>query len=289
MKIKINLSLALCAVSGIAMSAFTIMCYMKYVNPDSLLVTPSPTVTVHEILCAVLVVLALCIPYVFMRKVDVTGQAPNTSFVIFSSSLLGFMFCGYIFHNVYNIILNGGASAVISINGEASFNGLLAILHVTGIILSIPCAVYFIMIALKKNLGESASLCILATAPVLFCAVKLIYAFMETSAKVNSAGRKINIVALCLCVFFFLYEANIFSPKKRDDISPKTLRKYSQRYLASGFAAIISLFIARVSTLLLRAFWLLESGESYVMDAIWVTMILYIMARLTALPNESKE
>lgn len=282
MKTKIKLGIALSAFAGIALSAFMVICHLNYVDPYTLLVIPSGTVTAFRIVCTAAVVLALALPYFTLGKIDVSDEAPNNSFLIFSSSLLGFLFAGYFLHAIVSPLreMLGGVS-LPSADVE-SFGRLLRVLYIAGVILAVPSAVYFVLVAVKKTVARNSLMSILATSPVLFCAVKLVAAFMSTSARVNSAGRRITIVTFCLCIFFFLYEAILLAPKTDSDGEEKDSVRVSRRYIASGYAAIVALFTSKVSLTVLQAFWLIEVSDTYILNGIYITMILYIMARINS-------
>ena len=280
MKMKIKLGLALSVLSGIALSVFMIICNLKYVDPYTLLVTPSGMVTAFMVLCTAAVVLAFALPYFTLGKIDVSDEAPNSSFLIFSSSLLGFLFAGYVLHAIVSPLREMLGSVSLPSADIESFGKLLRVLYIAGVVLAVPSAVYFILVAVKKTVAKNSLMSILATSPVLFCAVKLVAAFMSTSAKVNSAGRRITIVTFCLCIFFFLYEAILLAPKNDSDGEDKDSVRVSRRYIASGYAAIVALLTSKASLTVLQAFWLIEVSDTYILNGIYITMILYIMARI---------
>ncbi len=289
MKIKIKLFLMLTYIFGILLAGFNILLYKNYVNPESLLVTASPIVTSFTVCCAVAVVFIFVLPCFTVKKVMLAKETDNNSFMIFCSSLLGFLFAGYTVSSLFSLIKNSATCAALNISAGASFDGMLRIIYYLGVFLAIPSAVYFIVLALQPKIRADAKLCLLSVAPVLWCAVRLIYVFMQTSARVNIAGRKISIVALCLCVIFFLCESKLCAPKEDSVKNRREAAGVLKLYIASGCGAIVSLWISQIATTLLQAFWILPLYESYILNSIFITITLYITSRISSADFEALE
>ncbi len=289
MKLKVKLFLMLAYIVGIVLAAFNTLYYINYVNPDNLLVNPSPITGVFAACCAVVVILITVIPYLLVKKTTIKAESKNSAFIIFCASLLGFLFAGYVFSAFFNPASSAFYGEVLTVTEPTSFDNMLKIIYYAGVVLAIPCAVYFIVLALQPMIRRSAKLCLLSIAPVLWCAVRLIYLFMQTSARVNVAGRKLGIVTLCLCIIFFLSEAKLHAPKATSAKSLKESASATRMYIASGCGAIVTLWISQIAVTLLQAFWIIEPVESYIINAIYITVILYITSRISAADFETVE
>lgn len=288
-KIKIKLFLMLSYVFGIVLGISNIFFYKNSVNPESLLVTASPAVTAFTVLCTAALVIMFLLPFFTVKKVVPAGEYDNRSFMIFCSSLLGFLFAGYTVSSLFSIIGNSAGAAVLNISAGSAFEGMLRVIYYAGVLLALPSAIYFIVLALQPKIRAGAKLCLLSVFPVLWCAVRLIYVFMQTSARVNAAGRRISIVALCLCVIFFLCEAKLAAPREYNKKSRKESAGTLKIYIASGCCAIVALWISQIAITLLQAFWILPRFDSYILNSIFITMTLYITSRISAADFEAVE
>lgn len=289
MKMKTKLYLMLSYVFGIVLSSFNVFFYKTSVNPENLLVTVTPAVTAFVVCCAVALILMFLLPLITFKKVIPAKENDNRSFMIFSSSLLGFLFAGYTASSLFSVIKNCASGTVLNISSGSAFDGMLRIIYYAGVLLAIPGAVYFIVLALQPKIRACTKLCLLSVAPLLWCAVRLIYVFMQTSARVNIAGRRISIVALCLCVIFFLCEAKLALPREDSEKSRKEAAGSLKLYIASGCSAIVALWISQISTTLLQAFWILPLFDSYILNSIFITMTLYITSRISSMDFQVQE
>ncbi len=264
---------------GIFLSVFMIICHYNYVDPSTLLAASGLPVKIFGIASFLSVVLIVIIPFFTTKQSDLPLKNENSTFVIFCSSLLGFLYAGYIVSFAFNPLRKYFVGVNLPTADVSSFGNLTRIIYIAGVVLALPCAIYFIVLALQKSIGNSPKLSVLAVAPVLWFSLRLVYYFMQTSAKVNVFGRRLTIVAFCLCVVFFMCEARLYIIKSEALASKETL-KYTRLYLASGCGAIVTLFATQLSLTYLQAFWLLSAGDTYISNAIFITLILYITSRI---------
>ncbi len=279
MKTKVNLFLALSFALGIVLSSLMIICHYNYVDPSTLLASHGLPVKIFQTLAFFLVALIVIIPFFTSKKVMLPKKRENSTFIIFCSSLLGFLFAGYVVSFVFIPLRERFNGADFPVANVSSFGDLTRIIYIAGVVLALPCAVYFIVLALQKSITRSPKLSVLAVAPILWFSLRLIYYFMQTSAKVNIFGRRLTIVAFCLCVVFFMCEARLYIMRFDSAVNKEAL-KYTRLYLCSGYGAIVTLFATQVSSTYLQAFWLLSPGETYISNAIFITLILYITSRI---------
>lgn len=240
----------------------------------------NPMVTAFCIICAIAVILSMVIPSLSVRC-NVRAEAPNSIFTVFASSLLGFLFAGY-FVNFILIPLRPFWTTV-KLPGP-DFNvmtPMLKILFIAGILVSIPCAVYFLLIATQHRFTQNKNMCMLSVFPVIWLSLRLVFYFMSTSAHVNLAGRKLFILSLVFAIVFFVQDAKRWIPLK-DGEGTSGDSKSSVLYLASGFASVVSFTVYHLSTTYLQAFWMLKPEDTYILNGIFISMILFIAFRLAS-------
>ncbi len=283
MKTKLKLCTLASYVIGIMLAIFLTVIYLNFVDPASLLVKESAAVTVFNCVTTILVAALLLVPFFLFKKITYPEKTENTGFVIFSSSVLGFLFAGYfVFDLIMYIKTKLGESNFLS-SSLSSQDRIVQILYIAGIILALPTAAYFIAIALKKKLDKAPALCFLSLFPVIWLAIRLIYIFMLNSASVNAAGRKLDIITLCFCVFFFLAQAKLSAPLSEEITDRKNLKIF----LATGYCAITTLIISQLPKLLLQVFWLLKVSDTYIINAIYISLFLYITSRIEAVSRST--
>ena len=112
---------------------------------------------------------------------------------------------------------------------------------------------------------------------------------MSTSAQVNLAGRKLNIVSLCLAVLFFLQDAKCWIPSNSNKVTAKEITKYSKLYYATGFGAIVTLAISQLAGTYLQVFWFVNQDDSYLLNGIYITMILFIAFRIASVDVKGED
>ena len=237
-------------------------------------------VTVFCLVCAIAVVLSMLIPALTM-KCDVKAEVPNSIFTVFASSLLGFLFAGYVVNFI--LIPLRPFWTTVKLPGP-DFNvmaPMLKVLFIAGIIVSVPCAVYFLLIATQHRFTQNKNMCILSVFPVIWLSLRLVFYFMSTSAHVNLAGRKLFILSIVFAIIFFVQDAKRWIPAK-DAENTSGSSKSSILYLASGFASVVSFTVYHLSTTYLQAFWMLKPEDTYILNGIFISMILFIAFRLAS-------
>lgn len=283
MKRKLRMFELASYIIGIILTAFNISIYTNFVEPDSLLVADSWIVIAFKLVTFILIATLFISSFFVFKKAEYPEKIENTGFVIFSSSILGFLFAGYlIFAVVMYIRTKLGYSNALS-SSLLSQVKIVQILYIAGIILALPSAAYFIAIAVKKRLDRTPALCFLSLFPVIWFAIRLIYVFIRDSASVNAAGRKLDIITICLCVFFFLAQAKLTAPVAEKNTDRKALKIF----LATGFCAIVTLMITQLSKLFLLSFNVINATDTYIVIAINIALFLYITSRIEAVSRST--
>ena len=107
MKKKICLLLALSVIIGILLAILMINCFYQYVIVDQPFANSSDSIALFKTGAPVWIYSAICIwavlfitvaPIFYIKKCDLSGGLNNNVFQIFSTSLLGFLFAGYVFN-----------------------------------------------------------------------------------------------------------------------------------------------------------------------------------------------
>lgn len=294
MKIKVRLTLAFSALISAVLTVFMIVCHYKYVDIETiptysgigsreiLLVNSSPFVTCFTVCCTVALLFVILVPALTFPKCEISVISPSNAFVIFTSSLLGFMFAGYVVNMIIQPLRNLWSTVKMPAADISGNGSVMKIIYYAGVVFAIPCACYFIMIALKSKLCPGIATGFLSLCPPIWLSLRLVYYFMSTSAQVNVAGRKLFVLALVLSVFFFLKEAKLTIPNSSEKSSKKEIIKFSKSYFATGFGAIIALSVSQITTTFLQAFWIKSPEDSFILNGIFITMALYIASRIGA-------
>ena len=297
MKKKLNLYLTLTFAAGILLSLFMIYCFYNHVtvvNPYTTknqllpLVENAPAVTCFVICCIIAIALAVAVPVLTLPKAELCASSKNNIFQLFSTSLLGFLFGGYVFNFIITPFRKYWSVAEFPGVDLSTADSLIKIVYYAGIIVSVPCAVYFLVLAVKNEFKPDSKIAVLSVSPVIWLSLRLVYYFISTSAQVNVAGRKIYIISLCFALFFFLQDSKRWIPYGDNKPSDKESTKHSRLYLMSGFGAIISLLITHISFTYLQTFWIIEPTDSYLLNAIMISMILFICFRLAGLSQKAE-
>ncbi len=240
----------------------------------------NPTVTFFCVGCVIASLLAIFIPS-FTVKTDVRGETPNSIFTVFASSLLGFLFAGYVVNFVLIPLRHFWTNVKLPGPDFTVMTPMLKVLFIGGILSAIPCAVYFLFIATQHRFTQDRNMCILSIFPVIWLSLRLVFYFMSTSAHVNLAGRKLLIISIVFAVVFFIQDSKRWIPAKIDNDEKKAM-KSSRLYLASGFATIVTFSIYHLSTTFLQAFWMLRPEDTYILNGIFISMILFVAFRLAS-------
>ncbi len=286
---KDKLFCALSAIGGLSLAALYTVCNIKYVNPENLYVEDCVFARVCAVLCAVFGILLFILPFVFLRKKAAgKGGIRSTSATIFSSALLGFLFGGYLVNELLS-----SPRPYEGFGGMPYIGTIMTVLYYVCLVLCVPCAVYFILLALGKKNGGNVGMTLLSISPVIWFACRLVFNFIKTGANVNIFARRPGIAAISLCVIYFLCEARVSLPgagtPETDPASASVL------YRASGFSAAALLIAFTVPTTLCRALRLFDAakfyggGDSYLTSALLIVTAIFILTRLSAFSDSAKE
>lgn len=279
----------LSVIGGLSLAALYTVCNIKYVNPENLYVENCGFAVCCSVLCAVLGILLFVLPFVFLRKrAPGEGGIRSTSATIFSSALLGFLFGGYLVNELIS-----SARPFDGFGGMPYIGTIMAALYYICLVLCVPCALYFILLALGKKNGGNIGMTLLSISPVIWFACRLVFVFIKTGANVNVFARRPGIAAISLCVIFFLCEARVSLPGAG---TPETdPAAASVLYRASGLSAAALLIAYTVPTTLCRALRLFDIakfyciGESYLLSALLVVSAVFILTRLFAFSESASE
>ena len=283
--------LALAGIIGIILAVFMVYCHYNYVSGEQVgdgmmkilpMYENSATVTFFKWCCVLSVAFIMIVPTITLPPVKLPYSSKNSFPTIFASSLLGFLFAGYVVNFIISPFRNLWSTVNFPQVDLSSADLMLKIIYYAGLVMAVPCAVYFLVLAIRSTFAQDSRLAILSVCPVIFLALRLVYYFMLTSAQVNLAGRKLNIVALCLAVLFFLQDAKCWIPASTNKESAKENSKRSKMYYATGFGAIVTLAISQLAGTYLQVFWFINQDDSYLLNAIYITMILFISSRIAS-------
>jgi len=296
---KLHLHLVFTGIIGIILAAFMVYCFQNHVTivgpytTETLLIPlsePSVVSNVFSVLCITATLACMIIPVIFMRKHEISEYSENSIFLVFSTSLLGFLFAGYALNFAITPLKNmwfGPESATSVVDGADT---LVKIIYYAGVVFAVPCAVYFLLLAMQERFKPSAKLCLLSVTPVIWLALRLVYYFMTTSAFVNISGRNLCIISMCLTLFFFLQDSKRWFAKDSANTPSKNSMKYNVLYYASGFGAILTSTVYFLAITYLEAFWILSPQDSYLINAIFISMVLFIAFRIAStVENSSSE
>lgn len=247
----------------------------------------SPMVTVLHWSCFLAVIAAMVIP-VFSVKINLRGDTPNSIFTVFASSLLGFMFAGYVVNFILIPLRHLWTKVQLPGPDFSVMTPLLKIIFIGGIFIAVPCAVYFLLIATQHRFTQNRNMCILSVFPVIWLSFRLVFYFMSTSAHVNIAGRKLFILSLVFAIIFFVQDSKRWIPKAESQEESAEAKRNSILYLASGFASLVTFSVYHLSTTFLQAFWMIEAEDTYILNGIFIAMILFIAFRLASVKVSDK-
>ena len=276
MKKEYKLQLIGAWLAGVILSVLTLVAFLKGMEPDTLYWTRSPLITALHAASAAALVLTVALPFFLPKeKEPLKTGVPNGAASILFSALLGFLFIGdFVKEAIAFFSKNGAAQASYAAD---AYGRAVVVLERIGGILAIFCAAFFLVSALRKTLSKSSALCLLETATLVWFALRLITMFIDTSAHTNLAGRRLSLVAIALCVLFFISEARHFAPREEE---AKQKTGDATRYRAFGLAAIVALLPHAVPTLFLPLFGSAMPSASVLSGAIELAAALYITSHL---------
>ena len=301
MKKRISAYLTIFTLIGLLLAIF--MSYTRMYHTDIAQITSSPnilsavnsnaapkiltyfddsfSVKLLSVASTVSVLLALLLPAFTVKSCDLTSESKNSIFTVFASSLLGFLFAGYFVNFLLVPIRHLWTSVKFPSPDIASMTPVLKLIYYAGIVVAIPCAVYFLVIATQAKFKPDSKMCVLSVFPVIWLSLRLIFYFMSTSSHVNVSGRKMYILSLALAVVFFLQDAKRWIPDKKLSAKESSLRLAI--YAATGFASVLTFMTYHLSNTFLQAFWIIDAEDSYILNGIFIAMILFIAFRLASL------
>lgn len=243
----------------------------------------STAVTVFTFCCVVAVVIALLLPSLTIPVQDLKRPQRNSICTVFASSLLGFLFAGYVVNYIITPLRPIWTNVTFPGPDFSSMTTMLKVFYYGGIAVAIPCAIYFLSIATQSEFKPGTKMCILSVCPVIWLSLRLVFYFMSTSAHVNISGRKLYIVSMILAVLFFIQDAKRWIPVVESQEDPRDTLKHSKMFFATGFASIVTFTAYHLSTTYLQAFWILRPEDSYILNGIFISMILFIAFRLSSI------
>jgi hypothetical protein len=263
---------------------------VRYIEPETGLYYYGTNADIYFniILVAVLLIIfAVCLPLV---KLEEPKESPSeTSFTIFASSFCGFMCISAFITELISVVVNNTtqsqaltSSSVSSIFGQ-NFNAL----SILQILFSIPSAIYFLMICLKKANIRSGKTAILSMAPIVFIGIRLISLFLDTHSAINSSERALSILTFCSMMLFFLCEVRFYLPELPDKKEKKQENLF--QYYLFGLLTVALTTATVIPTMIFSAFWILEPKISYSFSVLDLSLALYAIARLVSKMQTSKQ
>ncbi len=311
MKAKIYLYLALFGIAGIGLAVFMTYCQVHHTsiveiinNAGGINVLSSNAVdssfpkiltyfennavtTVFSWCCVLAALMAVVLPIFTIPKCDLGAETGNSIFTVFASSLIGFLFAGYVVNYIITPLRPLWTKVQLPGPDFSAMTPMLKLIYYIGIAMAIPCAVYFLLIATKDKLKPDNKMCVLSVFPVIWLALRLVFYFMSTSAHVNLSGRKLFIVSMVLAIVFFIQDAKRWVSKDSSETSIQNDSKNSKIFFASGFASIVTFSAYHLSTTYLQAFWVATPEDSYLLNGIFISMILFIAFRIASVKKFS--
>lgn len=209
--------------------------------------------------CALVFVVSLT-----LRKVNAPENLTSQSTsVVFSSSLCGFVFLTVFGCGIYNMIAGRTTDIFTQI----------------AILLCIPVAANFFLICAREQRKKNVSQTVIAMFPVIFYAVRIIGTFVDSTTQINSSQRSLKLVVMCAIMLMFLYEAEYMIPKNEQ--KQRSVAKHYAFCLFSYSFALISV----VPYILACALWFYQT-QFLLMDILDACVGVYALTRAVTLVKE---
>ena len=254
-------AIALSALLGV----FRTYLLINDVEPDTgFYVTGSTAGIYFNIAAAVLCLFILACSFA-ARGVKMSGELKSESTaVVFSSSLCGFLFLTVLIYGAYRAFLGNSADAFMWIE----------------MLLCIPCMLNFFAVSAKELRNKSAVQTVLALFPAVFFAVRTVDLFTDVKTQINVSQRSLTLAMLCAMMIFFVCEAGFLIPQDEQD--EKEQQVNAAKYFGAGLFTVILAITTVIPYLAVCAFWVYES-DFLIMDVLDASVCLYAATRIISL------
>lgn len=278
--IRLRLALIISLLLTIGLVVVRIIFLKRYIDPQNGLYVYGTNADLYfsiALVAVMLIIFAFSLP--LAKSVVPERRGASSSLTIFVSCFCGFMCISAFITDL--VALTSGTSQLtnttIAISSGAIGNST-NVLRILQIIFSLPSAIYFLSLCMKKPAARSASGSILAMAPIVYTGIRLIILFLDTHTAINSSERTLSILSYCSILLFFLCEVRFTLPELPDKKakSPESLFKYT----LFGLSTILFTCVSVIPILLLSAFWILKQETSYAFSILNLSFAFYAAARL---------
>jgi len=253
-------------VLAFVLCAFRIYLLRNYVEPETGYYVPGTNLgTIFGV--AFLLVLAVIAVGAKYSKVKIPESLSSESTaVVFSSSLCGFLFVTVLVCGVYQFVTlkNTGAFRAVEL------------------LVCIPCVFSFYCICVKENRERNIKNLVFALCPALFYGVRTIHMFTDTHTQINASQRSLSLVMLCSMMLLFIQEAYFLIPKHEKAESDKEKKSVAFKYAAITLIVMTLALTAALPYIAVSAFWMFES-DFLVMDVLDLCIGVYALTRAAAL------
>ena len=216
----------------------------------------SMTVTVFDVAaavtCAVCVFFSVRMGRKARRKLEF-----DTSGVIFTSALVGFMLLSMGLYLCYRYF---------------STAGVISVWEMVPIVLAVLAAIPFFYYSSKHVVPVSTRCALLALIPVLLTGARLIVDYSAQKDYPTSAISVYHILSLVALSLFFLNEGKFAVGKG----SPAA-------YMLFGSLSVVLLLVHALPSILLSAFWVLPMNDMDLFSAVDIACAAYILVRMASL------
>ncbi len=220
------------------------------------------------------VVIVLCVfiavGTLLLKKIKAPTELKSESTpVIFSSSLCGFLFLTVMCFGFYRIFTSQSNGTFFAIE----------------MVLCIPCVVNFFYTCAKEMRDRNAVQTLLSLFPALFYAVRTVEKFMDVSSQINASQRSLTLLMFCSAMLFFVCETGFFLPGTEKNKEADKSHTSFVKYFGAGAFTLSFAIVAVLPYLAVSAFWRYNS-EFIIMDILDACIGLYAMTRLMSLTRD---
>ncbi len=259
--VSVILALVLCA--------FRVYLLRNYVEPETgYYVTNTNLGTIFGV--AFLLVLAVIAAGAKYSKVKVPESLSSESTaVVFSSSLCGFLFVTVLVCGVYEFVTLKSTGAFRAVE----------------LLMCIPCVFSFFCVCAKENRERNIENLIFALAPALFYGIRTIHVFTDTQTQINASQRSLSLVMLCSMMLLFVQEAYFLIPSHEKAESDKEKKSVAFKYAALTLIVMTLALTAALPYIAVSAFWVFDS-DFLVMDVLDLCVGVYALTRAMTLSRQ---
>ena len=175
-------------VLAILLCMFRLQLFCGFIEPDTGFYVVGTNLGTYFNIALVIVIVAIMVGVVFSKTCVSGPLLSDSTAVVFSASLCGFLF------------------ATVLVLGAVEFfaNKMQSAFFILEMLLCIPSVIGFFNICAKEKLERSTKNMIFALSPAVFYAVRTIHVFTDTTTQINTSQRSLTLVMLCSMMLLFV-------------------------------------------------------------------------------------